>query len=231
MKEFTHVVPIGSNCRNTLNIRRFFDFSDGYPFDWWTSPLCGLVSYFETGLDIDVLYDPSSLQELRDSQGQIISIRSQSFGFIFDHEFERDPAFFVRPNWSDHIVEPRSRQKYLTEKLLATNAPGNSILFVRSYFEGDKAEDLERLAGLTDRLFSRADVAFLSVNYSTRGPFENILTNDLAVEGWQGVFQNWRRALVATGYQLVNDRRSRFKPLGSDGGFDIEKELRALTVR
>lgn len=236
MTEFTHVVPLGANCRLTLNVRRHFDSGESYPFDWWISPLPGVIAALEAGLDPGRLYDPDALHRLGDATGRHRSVEHRAFGIRFVHEFPDMPESIAAPvAWEDRVRQPRERLAHLADKLWRLNAPGHRILFVRFcvHPRGDVAldteADLDRLRAILTERFDAARIALLPI--SGRGRVEGCET--LAVqdgsEDWKGDFALWTAALASTGYRIVNPRRKPFAwPRLEAGG---EAVMPAATVR
>lgn len=222
MTNFTHIVPLGSNCRNTHNLRAFFDFSDGYPFDWWIAPLPALVSYFDSGLDVDELYRPENLEEVRDKQGQIQSIKSRRFGLVLHHEFERDANLIVKPTWASELSRAKSRHVYLMGKFRSLDSADNCILFVRNFWDGDDLAGLLKLQDHLERLFPKTKSSLLTINYSFSTIPSDIAVDDLSVEDWRGDAAKWHAALDSTGYRLVNDGRRHNRGLSPEGELKVD---------
>lgn len=82
MTTFDYVVPVGCNCRNTWNLRRHFGFGNGFPFDWWITPLPALLSLLQK-FDIPYLYAPELLEAVSSEDGSISSIRHRELGIFF----------------------------------------------------------------------------------------------------------------------------------------------------
>jgi hypothetical protein len=83
----THVVSLGGQCETAYNLRRYFDFSTAYPFDWWVSPLSTVIRLLRD-FDIDALYDTRRLEGTADF-GTVIH---RDYDLQLHHEFPRDNA-------------------------------------------------------------------------------------------------------------------------------------------
>lgn len=124
----THIVSLGMRCVVAHNLRRFYDFSTAYPFDWWVTPAIGLTALLAEP-DVDALYDVSQLS-LAEGGKSVCHVN----GIRLFHEFARDKtqrAKPVRPGWQDALAAPRERTAALVQRLLKLNAPGNRIAFFR----------------------------------------------------------------------------------------------------
>lgn len=211
MAVFTHVVPLGANCRVTQNLRRHFDYAESFPFDWWILPLPALLDVLASDFDLDRLYDPSDMDRVGDVHGAHLYVRHRSLGIHFAHEFPRMPAAVAEAvAWEDHVQKPRERMRYLAAKLRGLNRAGHSILFVRSCltenreFPRDTGDDLAKLREQLARQFHHAAIDLLPVSPTDAIDGVATLTIDDRSEGWKGDFALWSAALASTGHSLTN---------------------------
>jgi hypothetical protein len=124
----THIVSLGMRCVVAHNLRRFYDFSTAYPFDWWVTPAPGLIALLNDP-DISALYDPTQLSLLEGGKSVC-----HANGIRLFHEFERDKSQKgkpVLPGWQEALAAPKERTAALMQRLLDLNAPGNRIAFFR----------------------------------------------------------------------------------------------------
>ena len=89
------------------------------------------------------IYAPSRLEEVRED-GRVKAIRSIDFGIELFHEFPRVripvngvEVSVVAPDWAAHIGAAREKHAVRLRRLLATDKPGNRILFVRHRYDAD----------------------------------------------------------------------------------------------
>lgn len=189
----THIVGLGMRCEVAYNLRRAFDFSTAYPFDWWITPTKALL-IFLANPDAADLYEPAKLE----LSARANSVRHTS-GILLYHEFQRDndaPKKPVRPEWRDGLDKPRQRTAVLTKRLLGLNAPDNRIAFVRQPRQATR-----RVAVRLENLFPLAEWTLIDLAAIPRG------TND-----WRGDAKGWDRALAEL--ELPFDR-SRHRPFAA----------------
>ena len=55
LSSISHIISLGPNCMVAYQIRRFFNVSKGYPFDWWITPYDGLIKVIDF-LSVDDLF-------------------------------------------------------------------------------------------------------------------------------------------------------------------------------
>lgn len=218
---FTHVVPIGANCRVSYQLRRHLGTDAAWPFDWWIAPIQGTTRYLAE-LDPARLYDPDALEEMT-VDGACVAVRSRRYGVRLLHEFPRVDAQGVRtvvaPGWHAHIAAARARHEHLLARLRALDVPGKRILFVR-YKLGIDEGDLDPqacVAALRAALaphFRRASFEFLLINVpgaaaDERGGVHAIDVDEAPAAGpeaWRGDDAAWSRALARSG--LLGSTRS-----------------------
>ncbi len=202
---FTHVVPLGLSCRVTYQVRRYFGVGVAYPFDWWISPLEGLTRYL-TVLDPRRIYDEHGLREVV-TEGNVTALESVEFGVQPYHEFPRrrvGAVSMVEASWRDHLPAAAAQHAARVERLLGLDRRGNTVLFVRDRFAGDRALAAEPAAvdalwrALTER-FSRCAPHLLLVNLPGVRPPESERVFSLALddrpapapEEWRGEDAPW----------------------------------------
>lgn len=219
---FSHVVPLGLSCRVTHQVRRYFGIGIAYPFDWWMSPLPGLARYLANP-DPERIYSPDRLEEVR-SDGRVVAIRSIEFGIELFHEFPRTrivvdgaEVLVVAPDWSDHIAAAREKHLARLQRLLATNRPGNRLLFVRHKYDANvagpaPADAIGELHAALQAQWPRARVELLLANVPVRGRLprgvRSMALEDLPGppgDEWQGDGAQWRSAFSALRLRLDGD--------------------------
>jgi hypothetical protein len=227
-----YVISLGGNCRVTWNVRRFFNFSTAFPFDWWITPWRALDELL-TDFNVDRLYCPDLLEEVKANDGAIASIRHRELGIILQHEFPRDwssPSNPVRVGWSECLAKPKQRTRYLLKRLVSTGTARKKILFVRNTLHRAIDRTNTFAPGATaDRLralFPSADIHLLFINcpIEVNEPGISHLNFDDAAEDWRGDWDVWRRALKSTGFRLENSTLRAFHE-GGEPESQIEKSL------
>lgn len=211
---YTHVVPIGANCRVSYQLRRHLGTDAAWPFDWWIAPIQATTRYLAE-LDPAKLYDPDALEEMT-VDGGCVAVRSRRYGIRLLHEFPRVAAQGVRtvvaPGWRDHIAAARARHEHLLARLRALDAPGRRILFVRYKLgidEGDldPGRCVDDLRTALAQHFRRASFELLLVNVpgataDERNGIHAIEFDDppgTGPEAWRGDDAAWSAALARSG--------------------------------
>lgn len=193
-------------------MRRFFNFGNAFPFDWWITP-CGALNELLRDFDVDRLYTRELLEEVEGDDGAIASIRHREFGIIFQHEFPRKwdaQGNPVRPDWQEFLDRPRQRTKFLLDRLLSLNASGTRILFVRNALhpavEGGQSPPITETAEQLRALFPQAGIQLALINCPTRVDDRSVTHLDFPdiAEDWQGDWRAWQPALSGTGWRLIN---------------------------
>lgn len=219
---FSHVVPLGLSCRVTHQVRRFTGIGIAYPFDWWLSPLAGLAGYLADP-DPRRIYAPDRLLEVRE-EGRLKAIRSIEFGVELFHEFPRIripvdgvEVSVVAPDWATHIGAARDKHAQRLGRLLATDQPGNRILFVRHRYDAELADPapaavVRALDAALQSLWRKAKVELLLVNVPCDGRLpagvRRVAIEDVPGppgDEWQGDSTHWRAAFEAQGIRLRDD--------------------------
>lgn len=209
----THVVPLGLSCRVSHQVRAYFGSTTAYPFDWWFTPIDGLIRYLSDP-DPDRVFSPGALDELV-VDGHVNTVVAPEFGFLLFHEFPRQniglPATVVAPDWRDHIPKLRARHARRLDRLLALDRPGRRILFVRDRLDVDgkgaeaAAESVARLWSTLSSRWCRAEIELLLVNIpcDVRIPQPGVRWVDFedvpgdTPEGWRGDSTGWARAFAS----------------------------------
>jgi hypothetical protein len=208
----THVVSLGAKCAVAFNIRRHWNFGGAFPFDWWITPVEGVVGLLNRP-DPAWLYDPDELEPVRN--GGDWSVQHRSLGILRHHEFPRrwkEPYLPIADNWRDHIASAQTRTEYLLRKLMSLNAPGHRVLFIRHGLRA--GESREAVAAALDRSFPAAAFALAAVD----------VPHALA-HGWKGDPCAWDGVLSTFGVSLRSDLHRPFDPATAAP----EHESRALS--
>lgn len=203
--EIATVIPLGSRCRLTHNLRQHFGFSRGYPFDWYILPLHGLVEILQGGLDAAAIYDPAALKARRDASGRIDHIHNRRFGIKHEHDFPKRKEEGVLPGWETLIPKAAARFAALAGRLRETPPEGGTVLFVREFLKHDQPEALAVLRAELALLQPEGGFRLLAVNYpdgSVPAGIETLQVTEQPGFGWRGDPDAWSAALGSTGYRL-----------------------------
>jgi hypothetical protein len=198
-----HIVSLGRACETAYNLRRHYNFSTAYPFDWWISTTDGVARFIADG-DGTALYDPDALR-LAPKGDSVVNPR---YGIRLHHEFPRQRDATGQPvaaGWAEYVPAARERTDHLTRRLFGT---GGSLVFMRTFGprDGDEAAVAALLAAL-DARFPAAQIGVVLVNFRGRAP-AGYATQRLAVErpagaDWRGDGAAWDRALATLGLRLT----------------------------
>ena len=201
---FSHIVSLGYRCRTTQRLRDHFGFKTAFPFDWWITPMAGGAAFLRDW-DVERLYDPSKLREVR-RRGRTAFIEHTGYGLRLQHEFPMDDRLNVLPGWRAHIGEARARTVHLMEKFDLLNRPDRKVLFVRELMEEERA-DLAGVAALRQAVLDRtprAEASFLLISPSgvEAEGWRPLRIDDPLKEPWQGTPAIWDGALSSLGYRF-----------------------------
>jgi hypothetical protein len=191
----TQIVSLGRACKTAFNLRRFFDFSGAFPFDWWYSEPEALLSFLRS-MDVDALYHPDLIELSEDGK----SVTNKRFPVLLHHEFPRDysaPGQPIADGWRGAVGKARQRTAALIDKFKALNSEGNRVAFFR---EGPTPETafISALATLLDC----AEWTYVPVDLADEPEFE-----------WKGDPRKWDDLLRATGVRLD---RTNHRPFALD---------------
>ncbi|WP_426958311.1 DUF1796 family putative cysteine peptidase [Muricoccus radiodurans] len=203
--EFRHVIPLGSRCRLTHNLRRHFGGDDKFPFDWFILTLSGLLRCLEVGMDPKPIYDPALLEPVLDAKGRLHSVRNTRFGILHHHDFPRTKDDLMGPEWRDHVPQAAARFGHLANRLRAAAMAG-PVLFVRERHSEDDPNALGTLVEALRGLVPSGEVRLLAVNYNpARVPtgIETITVTEPEKVGWRGHPEAWDAALGGTGHRRM----------------------------
>ena len=191
----TRIISLGGRCAVAHNLRRFFDFGEAFPFDWWITPFDGLIKFLAHP-DPDWLYDPAKL-DLTANNG---SVRHTDLGIRLHHEFPRDriEGQPINPNFRDAIAMPKARTTRLVKKLLALDTEQESLVFVR---ERERPEPVEKLMPVLAALYRKAEWRSLAVPH---------VASDDSVHGWEGDPALWDKALADLPIQFARRDPKRY---------------------
>lgn len=202
MNSFTDIVPLGYRCRITQRLRDHFGVSSAYPFDWWVSGMKG-VSRVLRDWDVDRLFDPAELVEIRTDEG-VACIRHESYGLKLQHDFPKKRGM-IRWDWRKHLDEAKSRTGHLMRKFEALDDPARTVLFCREVAPFDKS--LTSTAQVVKRLIEarlpQARTAFLLISSDgVEAPgWRSLKIDDPADEPWYGRAEIWDPALASLGFR------------------------------
>ena len=205
MTAFSHIVSLGYRCRTTQRLRDHFGFKTAFPFDWWITPLAG-GAQFLADWDVERLYDPSQLREVR-RWGRIRYIEHAGYGLRLQHEFPMDAKLTeVLPGWRGHVAEARARTAHLMQKFDLLNRPDRNVLWVRELRHSEEMRPAAIAAlrqAVLDRL-PRARSSFLLISASGREApgWRGLKIDDPVKEPWTGTPEIWDAALGALGHSF-----------------------------
>ncbi len=204
MSSYSDVVSLGYRCRTTRRVRDYFRTEEAYPFDWWVSPIKGVIGVLREW-DAERLFDPAELIEVRDGE-RIAYVRHARHGIKFFHDFPADQGY-VNPDWRDHLAGAKARTSHLMSKFEALNRTGRKVLFYRELGFMDKAslECCTTLRRMVRRRMPLAQYSFLLISpEGVEAPGWTSLTlSDPGEDPWSGDPAIWDQALSTLGYSLT----------------------------
>lgn len=205
MTAFSHIVSLGYRCRTTQRLREHFGFKTAFPFDWWITPLTAGAAFLRDW-DLDRLYDPSKLKEVK-RWGRTLFIEHTGYRIRLQHEFPMDEARVrVLEGWRDHLAEARARTTHLMEKFDQLNRPDRQVLFVRELMpdeQGDLAGiDALRQAALDHAAKAEASFLLISPSGVEAEGWRALRIDDPLKEPWTGTPEIWDAALDSLGYRF-----------------------------
>jgi hypothetical protein len=92
------VVSLGGNCMVTKEMRLFYGVEAANMFDWWITPVDGLIQLIEN--DFDGLFERENLQMVGDRR----SVANLRYGILHHHDF-------LRNDEEDRVVEMDEEQR------------------------------------------------------------------------------------------------------------------------
>jgi hypothetical protein len=158
------IVSLGALCEVAFQARRLSRSSRAYPFDWWDTPLVGLLRALKFGSQEG--FNASHITKLPMDAGPLPAFYSSFFGTVHQHEFPRGENFLA---FNEAEISRRLLPKYeaLHVRLLSDCASGTT-LFVRQRKSNDpEGSDLEALIGELEEALSvfTSDFRLLLVDY------------------------------------------------------------------
>ncbi|MCR0981439.1 papain-like cysteine peptidase [Roseomonas populi] len=203
--EFRHVIPLGSRCRLTHNLRLHFGHEGKYPFDWFILPLAGLITCLEEGLDAARVFDAAQLKPVKDDKGVIQTVRNARLGILHQHDFPSGQGQPILAGWEEHIPGAAGRFANLAGRMRKAAAEG-PVLYVRERHKSDDPAALARLREALEGVAPGGDFHLLAVNYppdAVPEGIEAITVTETDGHGWRGDPVAWGAALGATGHRLA----------------------------
>jgi len=202
--ELSHIVSVGSECRVAYNLRRFYNFGDAYPFDWWISKLTGIVSALT---QMSRIYRVEELEPILDVEGNIQAIGNRSGSIRLHHEFPRNYAVIGSPvanGWEGKLDKPQTRFEYLVAKFDEMSRLRQRVLWVRY---GLNDIDIKGLAQVIEQQYPGIESYYLLINSGVvDGESEHVyyrsLTND--EKQWRGSRVAWDGLLESLPFSLKN---------------------------
>lgn len=159
------IISLGALCEVAYQARRLSKSSRAYPFDWWDTPLAGLLRALELGSA--EVFRTSHLSKLPIEAGRLPAFYSSFSGTVHQHEFPRGENCLAL---DEAEISQRLVPKYtaLHARLLSDCAAGTT-LFVRQRKPVSDSEGAELDAAIGKLYKTLSAFAFdfrlLLVNY------------------------------------------------------------------
>uniref|UniRef100_A0A9E8CKT8 Papain-like cysteine peptidase n=1 Tax=Bosea sp. NBC_00436 TaxID=2969620 RepID=A0A9E8CKT8_9HYPH len=121
------IISLGALCEVAYQARRLSKSSRAYPFDWWDTPLAGLLRALKLGPQ--EVFNASHISKLPIDAGSLPAFYSGFAGTVHQHEFPRGENFLAL---DEAEISRRLLPKYaaLHARLISDCASGTT-LFVR----------------------------------------------------------------------------------------------------
>jgi Putative papain-like cysteine peptidase (DUF1796) len=206
LRPATHVVSLGGSCQASYNLRRYYDFSTAYPFDWWITPLSAVIRLLRE-FDIEKLYDPTRLKV----SDNFDTVFHADYALQLFHEFPRDHKNLfgngigrVCPNFCDYLAEPKSRTAYLWERFLGLNQADYRIFFIRQQISPAEASIQDHLVDALQNTFPKPVSTVALVNTPGAKEQNGVCLFDIpqGAPSWHGYTDAWDAALERLGIKL-----------------------------
>ena len=212
-----HIVSLGSSCDVAYNLRRYFDYSTAYPFDWWVSSGAGVMKVL-AGADVKALYNQPSLTFQRNQKTERAAVFNKCFDISFTHEFPRDvkiPGGPVHENYQQYIPAAMERTEALIRRLFSLNGEGLRFLFVRRVLRSESADtrEFQNLVETLSQAFSNVQFGLILVNSTLgRAQLGDAVSLHIPIKrsfGWKGDPDLWDASLATLAVSL---RKGLHKP-------------------
>jgi hypothetical protein len=188
------------------------------PFDWWYTPLLGLINLLSDN-DPERLYDLESLVEVERRGGtEVFNMR---YGIEFSHSFPKGADERLTSDWR---IDPLDKFRVVTRRLweyfVNADEPDGRILFFRMATEDDLRKpaaihiaDMLRLKEALARIFSRSDFRIVLLNYPSleieasfldRKKLDCFVFSTVYYDrqpDWRGLPQDWDAAFSGIPFQ------------------------------
>jgi len=204
-EQYGRAISLGATCEVAYNLRRYYSFKSAYPFDWWITPVAGLLKFLSEP-NIELLYAPENL--VVSNVWGLSSIRNEYFGIWLHHEFHRQSDGSISNDWHKEIPAAKSRTAALLQKFFGANLLDERILMVRAKSEwDDPAFDPGELRDVLRFRFKNAVFQMIFINYprSDLGWARSLDIPKLPGADWRGDASAWDRNLADLGYRLSSD--------------------------
>jgi len=201
---FFHIVSLGYRCRTSHRLREHFGHSTAFPFDWWITPIEGLIRFLDDW-DVDRLYRPDQLR-VHHKLFQKAWVENREYGFRLVHEFTRNRWRLATRQFLDEAPQVKARTAHLMAKFDELDSKRRRVLFVRNVSlreEGDAA-GCEALRQAVLRRVPRADPEFLLISNSGMAAegWIPLKVDDSLKEPWSGDPAAWNTPLSTLGFRL-----------------------------
>lgn len=81
------VISLGPNCRNTWNLRKYFNFDRAYPFDWWITPAKSMLKMINPAFDFRLKKEDLLVTGLATNGKN--SVYNRRLNLLHHHDFNR----------------------------------------------------------------------------------------------------------------------------------------------
>lgn len=198
-RAYDHIVSLGYDCRLAYNLRETFGPLSKYPFDWWITPLSGLLAFLKRGPDEHVV-DPALLAPVYQN-GKPAHVRNIRYGIHLVHAFPR-PGGRLSPDWREHLDEVRSKADYLWRRFTNLKSKSGRVLFVRVVHSSDVAAgenvgaQVVELLDVLERLFPGLDFDLLLIDAPEPVAHPRVINLEIRDEeggDWRGKPQLWTK--------------------------------------
>lgn len=204
MSGYFHIVSLGHRCRTTQRLREHFGYTTAFPFDWWITPVEGLIRFMHDW-DADRLYRSDQLF-VRHNLFQKAWVENREYGFRLVHEFTRDRWRLASRRFLEEVPVLKARTAHLMARFDDLDPKQRTVLFVRTLMaseEGDAAafEELRR-AVIARVPRARPEFVLISRTGIAAEGWIPLKIDDPSTERWSGDPVVWDTALSTLGFHL-----------------------------
>jgi hypothetical protein len=95
------VFSLGPNCRNTWNLRHYFESDRAYPFDWWITPVKSMIALLDRDRPFHVAAEDLVVTT---PEGGTNTVYNRRLNLLHHHDFDRD-GNLVRPITAEAVAK------------------------------------------------------------------------------------------------------------------------------